>query len=250
MQVHLGRKVSTDAFGWVLPQGDQLTVGVATATRYGRRVWDMLAELKKRLGTQLDGAKSQGREAFCYPLAPRPRLAYDRVLLVGDAAGLVAPAVRDGLFFACKSAQLAANVVIRHQNLPMPERLAEYESDWNKRQRDVLAGYAKLEQTFFGADRQREALVDLVWDREIQRQAVEAYLTKRRFAPALGVALRLKAMLAAHMVKYRMINPKKLETDMVSRALPPTPNYLDLALQTKDHELTSVVPEAARPVEH
>jgi geranylgeranyl reductase len=250
MQVHLGRKVSTDGFGWTLPQGDQLAIGVTTANRYGRRLWDMLSELKKRLGTQLDGAKSLGREAFCYPLAPRPRLAYDRVLLVGDAAGLVAPAVRDGLYFACKSAQLAANVVIRHQHVPLPERLAEYENDWNRRYREVLAGYAKLDKTFFGADRQREALVDLVWDREVQRLAVDAYLGKRRFMPPLGVALRLKAQLAAHLVKYRMINPKKLETDMVSRALPPTPNYLDLALQSKDQELTGVIPEAASPVEH
>jgi geranylgeranyl reductase len=254
MQLHLGRKVSTDTYGWLLPQGDHVLVGVATATRYGRRVWDMLAELKKRLGSQLDGTKSIGKEAFCYPLAPRPRLAHDRVLLVGDAAGLAAAGLRDGLFFAIKSAELAARTVIQHQHVPVPERLAEYERSWQAQYGEILAGYARLEATFFGADRQREALVDMTWDRELQRMAVDAFLAKRRFAPPLGVKLKFKTRLVSQLVKYRVINPKRLETDMVTRALPANANYLDFALESARREvqaeLTSVVPEAPKQVEH
>ena len=257
MQVHFGRKVSTDTYGWLLPQGDQLLVGVATAARFGRRVWDMLSELKKRLGGQLDGAKSVGREAFCYPLHQRDRLTHDRVLLVGDAAGLVAPGVRDGLYYACQSARMAAQTIIEHQHVPVAERLADYQTRWTAAYGDIFAGYARLEQTFFGADRQREALVDMAWDRDIQRLAVESFLTKRRFAPPLRMLLRLKTRQVSQLVKYRVISPKRLETEQVARALMPTENYLDLALKTSNtgllgpmggeaeqREISTAVPEA------
>ncbi|MDB5096657.1 MAG: chlP [Cyanobacteria bacterium RYN_339] len=248
MQLHLGRKVSTDTFAWSLPEGDQLLLGVATATKYGRRVWDMLGELKKRLGSQLDGAKPLGREAFCYPRAAREKLAHDRVLLVGDAAGLVAPGVLDGLYYACKSAQLAAAAVVRHQHVPLPERLAEYEQDWKQEYGELFAAHARMEKTFFGADREREALVDMAWDRDVQRVAVEAYLTKKRFTLPFRLKLRMKTRMVSQLVKYRVINPKKLETDMVARAMPAPRNYLDLALETPD-ELACVVPEATQHVE-
>ncbi|HEY9721268.1 MAG TPA: FAD-dependent monooxygenase, partial [Oscillatoriaceae cyanobacterium] len=79
-QVHFGRKVSADLFGWLMPQGEALQLGVTTHARNGKRVWDMLAELKKRLGHHLDGTKALKREAFCYPLKSRDRLVHDRVL--------------------------------------------------------------------------------------------------------------------------------------------------------------------------
>jgi geranylgeranyl reductase len=247
-QLHFGRKVSTDTFGWCLPQGDQIVVGVATAAKYGRRVWDMLGELKKRMGTQLDGSKGAGREAFCYPLQARPKLAHDRVLLVGDAAGLAAPTVRDGLYYACKSALMAAQTVIEHQNMPTPENLAGFQKAWTNAYGEVLAGYQRLEDAYLGADRQREILVDLAWDREAQRMVVDAFLGKRPVALPLGLTLRLATRKVSHRIKHRLMGPKRLENEQVARAMPRVENYLDLAL--KSPELTSTIPEAAPPVEH
>lgn len=242
MQVHFGRKVSTDRFGWMAPHLDHLVLGVATHQRFGKRVWDMLAEVKKRLGSQLDGAKPAGREAFMFPLRARPRLAYDRVLLVGDAAGLAPAATFDGLYYAAVSGRLAAETVIAHRNLPVPENLATFETRFRAEHGAALAGAAKFEQLFFANDKRREALLDLAWDRPIQRVVIDAFLEKKPLAPPLKVAVRLKTRLAAALVKYSLTSPKRGETDPLSRALPQGENYLDLALRTGPGEIATLPP--------
>lgn len=252
MQLHFGRKISADTYGWLSPHGDQVLVGVATAAKYGRRLWTMQAELKKRLGDQLNGWKSVGAESHLYPMAVRPKLAHDRILLVGDAAGLVTAGTLDGLYYACKSGLMAAEVVIEHQHVPLPERLAAYQTRWQAAYGEVFAAAARMEQAHFANDRAREILVDMAWDREAQRLAVDAYLSKRRFAPPLGVKLRLKARQVSQLVKARVVNTRRQEPDVVSRSLPVTENYLDLALRNAPPagatdvptELTAIVPEA------
>lgn len=231
-QAHFGRKVSADAYGWLVPQGDTWQLGVATQARYGKRVWDMLGELKKRLGPALDGAKPLGRAAFCYPLARRQTLTHDRVLFVGDAAGLHAPALHDGLYFACKSGQLAARTVMRHQTVPLPERLADYDRDFNAEFGALFEGLGRLESGFFQADRRREVLVDLAWDREIAKVAADAFLEKRRFAPPLALMLRIKAKLVGQLVKSSLNQRKRPEGDVAPKLLPTGENYLELALRT------------------
>lgn len=242
MQIHFGRKVSTDRYGWMAPHLDHLVVGVATHQRFGKRVWDMLGEMKKRLGSQLDGAKPAGREAFMFPLAARPKLAHDRVLLVGDAAGLAPASTFDGLYYAAMSGRMAAETVIAHRNLPVPENLAGYEGAFLAAHGPALAGAAKLERLFFQNDKRREALLDLAWDRQIQRAAIDAFLEKKPLAPPLKVAVRLKARLAAALVKYSLTTPKRGEADPLSRALPQGENYLDLALRTGNHEIATLPP--------
>lgn len=237
--VHFGRKVSADYYGYLLPTGEQLVAGVTTEIKYGKRVWDGLGELKKRLDAVLKGAKAVKREAFIYPLAPRAQLTHDRILFVGDAGGLVCPASRDGLFFAAASAQLAAETILAHQHMPLPERLAGYDQAWRKAYGKVFAAQAKIASLFFLADRRREALIDMAWDREAGRYAIEAFLAKRPFSPPFPVAMRLKAKLTTQLVRYNMMSPKRLEGDTMVRSLPPNENYLDLALKSRTGPLTA-----------
>lgn len=241
-QVHLGRKVSSDLFGYLLPQGDQLVAGVTTELKYGKRMWDGTAELKKRLAIALEGAKSQHKEAFFYPTAMREKLTADRVLFVGDAAGLVCPATRDGLYFAMKSGRMAAETVIAHKNVPVPERLAEYGSAWAAEFGKLFAGQAKLISLFFLSDRRREALIDMAWDREAGRYAVEAFLAKKPFSPPFQAAMRIKAKLTTQLLRYNMMSPKRLEGETMVRSLPKSENYLELALKSRSGPLTPVAP--------
>lgn len=247
-QVHFGRKVSADAYGWLVPYQDHWQIGVTTQARYGKRVWDMLAELKKRLGGTLEGAKPIGREAFCYPLRPRKTLAFERVLLVGDAAGLGAAATRDGLYYACKSGLMAAQTVIRHQNVPLPDRLFEYNRDFWAEFGAFFDSLTRLEADYFQQDRRREVLVDLGWNREIAKFAVESFVEKRRFAPPLPLALTIKAKLVGQLVKSSLNQRKRPEPEFHSRILPAGENYLDLALKSPTGPLRplleSTVPKA------
>lgn len=239
---HLGRKVSSDMFGYFLPQGDQLVVGVTTELKYGKRMWDGMAELKKRLAISLEGAKSQQKEAFFYPTAMREKLTAERVLFVGDAAGLVCPATRDGLYFAMKSGRMAAETVLAHKNVPVPERLAEYGGAWAAEFGKLFAGQSKLMSLFFLSDRRREALIDMAWDREAGRYAVEAFLAKKPFSPPFQAAMRIKAKLTTQLLRYNMMSPKRLEGETMVRQLPRSENYLELALKSKSGPLTPVPP--------
>ncbi|HEY9722138.1 MAG TPA: hypothetical protein V6D47_08995, partial [Oscillatoriaceae cyanobacterium] len=151
--------------------------------------------------------------------------------LVGDAAGLVAPATRDGLYFACRSGLMAAETVIRHQHVPVSDRLIEYERTWQREFAPVLAGQAAFAEQLYAADRRREVIVDLAWDRAVQKLAVESYLNKQPFRVPLKLALRLKPMLAFLYAKYNLAGPRRGEQELV-RALPAAENYLELALKS------------------
>jgi geranylgeranyl reductase len=236
-QLHFGRKVSNDLFGYFYPAGAELVAGVTTELKHGKRVWDTLAELKRRVNAGLDGAKSAGKAAFTYPTAARDALTHDRVLFIGDAAGLGAPATLDGLTLAVESARIAAETVIAHQHVPVPERLAEYTSNWGAAYGKLIAQQSRVMALFFHSERRREALIDLAWDREAARYAVESYLAKRPFNPPFQVAMRLKAKLATVLLRYNMMSPKRLEGEVV-RQLPAGENYLELALKSKSGPLS------------
>ncbi len=108
-------------YAWVFPKGDCLSVGIGRF-RPGRV--DLRARLKRvvdGLGISLAGAELHGHPIPCYQAPPWPlwrgrpqeRLATRRCVLVGDAAGLVDPFHGEGIRYAVKSAQLAAQAIAR-----------------------------------------------------------------------------------------------------------------------------------------
>jgi flavin-dependent dehydrogenase len=69
------------------------------------------------------------------PLAPLPRTYCDRLLAIGDAAGLVKPTTGGGIYYSIFSASLAADVLsdaLRRDDLSA-DRLAPYEAQWRRR---------------------------------------------------------------------------------------------------------------------
>ncbi len=69
----------------------------------------MLERYARRRGIPLDGAAE--RRGALIPLQPRAPLARGRVLLCGDAAGLVDPVTCEGISYALRSGQLAARAI-------------------------------------------------------------------------------------------------------------------------------------------
>src|SRR5207244_7920271 len=69
------------------------------------------------------------------PLAPISRTYGDRLLVIGDAAGLVKPTTGGGIYYSIVSAGLAAQVLaecLRSDDLDW-RALAMYENHWRKR---------------------------------------------------------------------------------------------------------------------
>ncbi len=111
------------SYGWVFPKGDQLTVGVIMAKGRGAQTKDYLALFLAQLG--LAGRRvlrDSGHLTRCR--TPGAPLRKGRVLVAGDAAGLLEPWTREGISYALRSGTWAGEVAARAQD---PDGLAEYE---------------------------------------------------------------------------------------------------------------------------
>jgi len=105
------------SYGWVFPKGDRLTVGVIGDRRDGAGLRAYLAEFVKK--HELDGLEplhDSGHLTRCR--AEDSPLALGRVLLAGDAVGLLEPWTREGISFALRSGMLAGQVAAGHRNRP------------------------------------------------------------------------------------------------------------------------------------
>jgi len=107
--VELG--VVPGGYGWVFPKGDHANLGVGGWLNEGPRLRLHLSRLARAHG--LDPETLTDVRGHRLPMRlPRSRAARDRVLLVGDAAGLVDPLSGDGIYEAFVSARLAADAVL------------------------------------------------------------------------------------------------------------------------------------------
>ncbi|MCI0386026.1 geranylgeranyl reductase family protein [Streptomyces sp. CNQ085] len=100
------------SYGWVFPKGDTLTVGVISARGEGAATKRYLEDFIARLGLSgFEPEVSSGHLTRCRS-ADSP-LTRGRVLVCGDAAGLLEPWTREGISFALRSGRLAGEWAAR-----------------------------------------------------------------------------------------------------------------------------------------
>jgi geranylgeranyl reductase len=91
-------RLSPDFYGWVFPHGDTTSVGVGSA----RKGFSLRGAVKAlRAATALKDCETIRTEGAPIPLRPLKRWDNGRdVVLAGDAAGVVAPASGEGIYYA------------------------------------------------------------------------------------------------------------------------------------------------------
>jgi geranylgeranyl reductase family protein len=102
------------SYGWVFPKDDRLTVGVIASKGYGEQTRAYLRDFVSRLG--LDGiepAEDSGHLTRCRTWDSP--LSQGRVLVAGDAAGLLEPWTREGISYALRSGLLAGRAAAAGQ---------------------------------------------------------------------------------------------------------------------------------------
>ncbi|CAM5388982.1 MULTISPECIES: geranylgeranyl reductase family protein [Streptomyces] len=100
------------SYGWVFPKGDTLTVGVISARGEGAATKRYLDDFIGRLGLAgFEPSISSGHLTRCR--ADDSPLSRGRVLVCGDAAGLLEPWTREGISFALRSGRLAGEWAVR-----------------------------------------------------------------------------------------------------------------------------------------
>ena len=98
-------------YAWVFPKGDHVNVGVGGWESEGPRLRERLRELCSAF--EIDEAEVRDLRGHRLPMRGAARQPVGgRVLLVGDAAGLVDPLSGDGMYEAFVSGRLAADAVL------------------------------------------------------------------------------------------------------------------------------------------
>jgi geranylgeranyl reductase family protein len=108
-RIHLDWGAIPGSYGWVFPKGRILTVGVIARKGQPGETRKYLAEFIKARGLDgLPAVRESGHLTRCR--TPDSPLGRGRVLVCGDAAGLLEPWTREGISFAVRSGMLAGQV--------------------------------------------------------------------------------------------------------------------------------------------
>jgi geranylgeranyl reductase family protein len=100
------------SYAWVFPKDDRLTVGVIATRGHADYTRQYLRDFVARLGLAGYGtAQDSGHLTRCR--ADDSPVRRGRVLVAGDAAGLLEPCTREGISFALRSGRLAGQVAAR-----------------------------------------------------------------------------------------------------------------------------------------
>lgn len=138
VELHFGGAIAPKGFAWAVPvlrNGQpHVRVGVMAAADAGRYFSRMIARIAPRWGIGESGCACQPRQKIL-PLAPIERTYSDRLLAVGDSAGLVKPTTGGGIYYSLVSAGIAAKVLGKalRANDASAGVLREYETAWKRR---------------------------------------------------------------------------------------------------------------------
>jgi len=147
VELHFGRGVAPDGFAWavpvVRPDGLYVRVGVMASADVLGGYARMLARVADRWGIVDDGVPPRQK---ILPLGSIDRTYADRLLVIGDAAGLVKPTTGGGIHYSMVSAALAADVAVDAlaRDRFDAATLAAYETAWRRALVDEFASQRAL----------------------------------------------------------------------------------------------------------
>jgi geranylgeranyl reductase family protein len=156
-RIHLDWGPLPGSYGWVFPKGDSLTVGVIAGKGEGAATTRYLEEFVARTG--LAGApvlRRSGHLTRCRDEGSP--LGADRVLLAGDAAGLLEPWTREGISFALRSGALAGARAAEVARTTTPDARERAQHGYRAEVDATLGAEMRAGARFLRAFRRRPAL--------------------------------------------------------------------------------------------
>lgn len=169
-------KHSPDFYAWVFPHGDKTSVGVGSAVK-GFELRKAVANLREELGmTDFKTVRVEGA-----PIPLRPRKRWDNgkdVVVAGDAAGTVAPASGEGIYYAMYGGRVAAEAAGQFLLTGDANALKLARKRFMKAHGQVFWVLGMMQWFWYRSDNMRERFVKLCMDKDIQQLTWEAYMNK------------------------------------------------------------------------
>jgi geranylgeranyl reductase len=193
-------RLSPDFYAWIFPHGDTVSIGTGSAHK-GFSLKAAVATL--RADTGLAATETIRKEGAPIPLRPLKRWDDGRnVLLAGDAAGVVAPASGEGIYYAMLGGRLAADAVEEALVTGNVRALAGARRTFMKAHGRVFWILGIMQHFWYSSDKRRERFVKMCADPDVQKLTWQAYMNKElvRADPMAHVRIFFKDM--AHLLGF------------------------------------------------
>ncbi|MGJ5179184.1 geranylgeranyl diphosphate reductase [Bradyrhizobium oligotrophicum] len=169
-------KLSPDFYSWVFPHGTTTSIGTGSACK-GFSLRGSVAEFRK--AAALDELETIRREGAPIPLKPLRRWDNGRdIVLAGDAAGVVAPASGEGIYYAMAGGRAAADAVALFLKTGDAAALATARKVFMRKHGAVFFILGMMQRYWYTNDARRERFVAICRDRDVQQLTWDAYMNK------------------------------------------------------------------------
>jgi geranylgeranyl diphosphate/geranylgeranyl-bacteriochlorophyllide a reductase len=196
--VYYNGTISPDFYGWVFPHGKTMSIGTGSADK-GYSLRSATQRLRRQAG--LETAITVRREGAPIPLKPLPKWDNGKdVVLAGDAAGVVAPASGEGIYYAMFGGRLAADAVETLLQTGQGKSLALARKRFMKAHGRIFWVLGIMQYYWYSTDKRREHFVKICEDKDVQQLTFESYMNKEltRKKPMAHVRIFFKDM--AHLL--------------------------------------------------
>ncbi|WP_374139672.1 geranylgeranyl diphosphate reductase [Sphingomonas sp. 32-62-10] len=187
-------KYSPDFYAWVFPHGETTSIGVGSANK-GYELRDAITRLRADNG--MAACETVRTEGAPIPLKPLKRWDNGRdVLVAGDAAGVVAPASGEGIYYAMAAGRFAAEAVQDFLATGDARALKGARKQFMRAHGKVFWVLGIMQYFWYANDKRRERFVKICEDKDVQELTWQAYMNKElvRRKPMAHVRIFLKDM--------------------------------------------------------
>jgi len=169
--------LSPDFYAWIFPHGGTTSIGTGSLQK-GFDMKESVAQLRRATG--LADVETIRREGAPIPLHPLPVWDDGReVVLAGDAAGVVAPASGEGIFYAMTGGRLAGEAVELALSTGKATALKQARKRFMRAHGQVFRVLDIMQRFWYTTDDRRERFVAICRDIDVQRLTFDAYMRKR-----------------------------------------------------------------------
>jgi geranylgeranyl reductase len=193
--------LSPDFYAWIFPHGSTSSVGVGSAHK-GFSLRGSVAKMRRDLG--LADCETVRTEGAPIPLKPLKRWDNGRdVIVAGDAAGVVAPASGEGIYYAMTAGRYAAEAAEAFLASGEASALKLARKRFMRDHGKVFWILGVMQHFWYSSDKRRERFVAMCDDKDVQQLTWQAYMNKQlvRAKPMAHIKIFLKD--CAHLLGLR-----------------------------------------------